>query len=264
MPWPAGIGSGGPRSSWAGCTSLSCPERGPAACRRRGDRRGRAGLGTILEDVEAGTLAAGLSRRLSPALSRRPAAAARNPARDSYLTTGSMIATRGCHNRCGFCYLSTDGLQMPYMVRDVEQVVAEIRDAGQPYVVFMDNNLGSNARLLAAALPGLAAAGDHLERGGVDRRDRRSRRWCARWRWPAARACSWASSRWQTQRRRRAGRRSPPAEDYARRVAIFHRLRHASQRQLRLRLRPRPAATFSRRRWPGSRRTGWSAPRSTS
>jgi len=33
---------------------------------------------------------------------------------------------------------------MPYMTRDVEQVVAEVRDAGQAYVVFMDNNLGSN------------------------------------------------------------------------------------------------------------------------
>ena len=64
--------------------------------------------------------------------------------RDSYLTTGGMIATRGCHNRCDFCYLSTSGLKMLYMARDVEQVVAEVRDAGQAYVVFMDNNLGSN------------------------------------------------------------------------------------------------------------------------
>ena len=26
----------------------------------------------------------------------------------------SLIATRGCHNRCGFCYLATEGLHMPY------------------------------------------------------------------------------------------------------------------------------------------------------
>src|SRR5437899_59123 len=38
----------------------------------------------------------------------------RTTARDSYLTTTSLIATRGCHNRCGFCYLSTDGLQIHY------------------------------------------------------------------------------------------------------------------------------------------------------
>lgn len=32
--------------------------------------------------------------------------------RDSFLTTTSLIATRGCHNRCGFCYLATEGLYM--------------------------------------------------------------------------------------------------------------------------------------------------------
>jgi len=32
---------------------------------------------------------------------------------------------------------------MPYQVRDVEQVVAEFRGDGQPYGVFVDNNLGS-------------------------------------------------------------------------------------------------------------------------
>ena len=38
--------------------------------------------------------------------------------RHSFLTTTSLIATRGCHNRCGFCYLATDGLRMPYRMRD--------------------------------------------------------------------------------------------------------------------------------------------------
>ena len=37
--------------------------------------------------------------------------------RRSFLTTTSLIATRGCHNRCGFCYLATDGLRMPYRMR---------------------------------------------------------------------------------------------------------------------------------------------------
>ena len=66
----------------------------------------------------------------------------------SFLTTTSLIATRGCHNRCGFCYLSTDGLRMPYRMRDVEQVVAEIEADGQPYCVFVDNNLGSRPEYL--------------------------------------------------------------------------------------------------------------------
>jgi radical SAM superfamily enzyme YgiQ (UPF0313 family) len=68
--------------------------------------------------------------------------------RQSFLTTSSLIATRGCHNRCGFCYLATDGLGMPYQIRDVEQVVEEFRNDDQPYAVFTDNNLGSRPEYL--------------------------------------------------------------------------------------------------------------------
>lgn len=63
--------------------------------------------------------------------------------RRSFLTSTSLIATRGCHNRCGFCYLATDGLRMPYQFRDVTQVVDEWTANDQPYAVFIDNNLGS-------------------------------------------------------------------------------------------------------------------------
>jgi radical SAM superfamily enzyme YgiQ (UPF0313 family) len=70
--------------------------------------------------------------------------------RDSFLTTTSLIATRGCHNRCGFCYLSTEGLHMPYLVRDVAQVAREFQSDGQPYAVFIDNNLGSRPDYLRA------------------------------------------------------------------------------------------------------------------
>jgi radical SAM superfamily enzyme YgiQ (UPF0313 family) len=68
--------------------------------------------------------------------------------RDSFLTTSSVIATRGCHNRCDFCYLSTEGLDMPYRLRDVEQIVSELAADGQPYAVFVDNNLGSRPEYL--------------------------------------------------------------------------------------------------------------------
>src|SRR5213075_2621411 len=64
--------------------------------------------------------------------------------RASFLTTTSLIATRGCHNRCGFCYLATDGLRMPYRMRDPSQVAGESLAYRQPYAVFVDNNLGSN------------------------------------------------------------------------------------------------------------------------
>jgi radical SAM superfamily enzyme YgiQ (UPF0313 family) len=70
--------------------------------------------------------------------------------RRSFLTTTSLIATRGCHNRCGFCYLATDGLRMPYRMRDPQQVASEFVDNNQPYAVFIDNNLGSRRDYLHA------------------------------------------------------------------------------------------------------------------
>src|SRR6266576_301097 len=68
--------------------------------------------------------------------------------RQSFLTTTSLIATRGCHNRCGFCYLATDGLRMPYRMREPQQVAGEFEADDQPYGVFIDNNLGSNREYL--------------------------------------------------------------------------------------------------------------------
>jgi radical SAM superfamily enzyme YgiQ (UPF0313 family) len=65
-----------------------------------------------------------------------------------FLTATSLMATRGCHNRCSFCYLATDGLRMPYQMRDPGQVAAEWRAEGAPYAVFLDNNLSSNRAYL--------------------------------------------------------------------------------------------------------------------
>ena len=70
--------------------------------------------------------------------------------RQSFLTTTSLVATRGCHNRCGFCYLATDGLRMPYRMRRPEQVAQEFAENGEPYAVFIDNNLGSRRDYLHA------------------------------------------------------------------------------------------------------------------
>jgi radical SAM superfamily enzyme YgiQ (UPF0313 family) len=70
--------------------------------------------------------------------------------RKNFLTTTSLIATRGCHNRCGFCYLATEGLRMPYRMREPAQVAAEFLADDQPYGVFIDNNLGSNRNYLHA------------------------------------------------------------------------------------------------------------------
>jgi radical SAM superfamily enzyme YgiQ (UPF0313 family) len=104
------------------------------------------------------------NRRLAPeyrADFRGPYRADPSPAREllprqGFLTAASLNATRGCHNRCGFCYLATDGLKMPYRTRDVAQVLAEIRRTGEPYCVFTDNNLGSDRAYLHELCRGLA------------------------------------------------------------------------------------------------------------
>ncbi|HUR52791.1 MAG TPA: radical SAM protein [Gemmataceae bacterium] len=122
---------------------LSCPEE----CAPHADAlvfgEGAQVWPEILRDVEAGQL-----KPRYDGSYRVPYRESPPPRRDlldrrAFLTTTSVNATRGCHNRCGFCYLSTDGLRMPYHVRDAEQVVAEIAADGQPYCVFTDNNLGS-------------------------------------------------------------------------------------------------------------------------
>ncbi len=65
-----------------------------------------------------------------------------------FLTTSSIIATRGCHNRCGFCYLSTRGLKMPYQAENPKHVAAKLHTHPGPYTVFLDNNLGANKEYL--------------------------------------------------------------------------------------------------------------------
>jgi hypothetical protein len=102
----------------------------------------------ILEDIEDRRLKKVYSGSYSRPYREDPAPCREILPRRSFLTTTSLIATRGCHNRCGFCYLSTDGLQMPYKMRDPEQVTEEFAADDQPYAVFIDNNLGSKPEYL--------------------------------------------------------------------------------------------------------------------
>ena len=109
----------------------------------------------ILEDIERHALRPRYDASYARPYRLDPPARRSVLPREAFLTTTSVIATRGCHNRCGFCYLATDGLHMPYRMRDVQQVVEEIVADGQPYTVFVDNNLGSRPdylRRLCAAL----------------------------------------------------------------------------------------------------------------
>jgi radical SAM superfamily enzyme YgiQ (UPF0313 family) len=174
-----------------------------------------------------GDAAAGALRRTYTADYRRPYRDDPPPRRDllprrSFLTTSSLIATRGCHNRCGFCYLSTQGLHMPYLVRDVEQIVAEFQADRQPYGVFVDNNLGSRPdylRRLCGALAPLdkiwsAAVSIDVTDDPTLVRDM------------ARAGCTGVFVGFEslhTDNITASGKKSPPAEDYARRVEIFHR-----------------------------------------
>jgi radical SAM superfamily enzyme YgiQ (UPF0313 family) len=176
----------------------------------------------ILRDIEAGSL----RRRYEADYSRHyaldpPARRAVLP-RASFLTTSSIIATRGCHNRCGFCYLSTEGLHMPYRMREVAQVVEEITADQQPYVVFVDNNLGSRPaylRKLCAALRPLkiiwsAAVTIDVTDDPSLVRDM------------ALAGCTGVFIGFESLNGGNLGdsnKRTPPPEDYARRVAVLHR-----------------------------------------
>ena len=141
--------------------------------------------------------------------------------RDSFLTTTSLIATRGCHNRCGFCYLATDGLHMPYLVRDVEQIAGEFANDDQPYAVFIDNNLGSKPeylRQLCRALRPLekiwsaAVSIDVTDDASLVRE-------------MAMAGCTGVFVGFESLQNaniRDAGKKSPLTEEYARRVRILH------------------------------------------
>jgi radical SAM superfamily enzyme YgiQ (UPF0313 family) len=138
-----------------------------------------------------------------------------------FLTTTSLNATRGCHNRCGFCYLATDGLRQPYKMRDPEQVVAEWRADDQPYAVFTDNNLGSNraylTRLCAALTPlgriwSAAVTLDITDDPSLVRA-------------MALAGCTGVFIGFESladSNLSRARKKTPRAEEYARRVALLH------------------------------------------
>lgn len=133
-----------------GLHALSCPEE----CAPHADALAIGdGVQTwpeILRDFEVGALKPRYHAMYETEYRNDPAPRRELLPRSSFLTTTSMIATRGCHNRCGFCYLATDGLRMPYRMRNPEQVVAEWAADDQPYAVFTDNNLGSKRDYLKA------------------------------------------------------------------------------------------------------------------
>jgi radical SAM superfamily enzyme YgiQ (UPF0313 family) len=177
----------------------------------------------VLADVEAGAV----KRRYYGSF-RKPYRLDPPPRRDllpreSFLTTASLIATRGCHNRCDFCYLATDGLSMPYQTLTPQQVVDQFGATREPYAVFTDNNLGSKPaylRQLCHALRPLekiwsaAVTLDVTDDPDLVREMARA-------------GCTGVFIGLESlsdQNIVDSGKRSPRAEEYARRVEIFHRV----------------------------------------
>jgi len=176
----------------------------------------------ILRDIDAGKL-----EKVYRADYRRPYRLDPLPRRDllsrnGFLTTTSLIATRGCHNRCGFCYLATEGLHMPYLVKDVEQIADEFRADSQPYGVFTDNNLGSKPEYLRQLCHALrpvekiwsaAVSIDVADDPGLIRE-------------MALAGCTGVFVGFESLQNDNivdARKKSPRTEDYARRVELFHK-----------------------------------------
>jgi radical SAM superfamily enzyme YgiQ (UPF0313 family) len=199
----------------------SCPDE----CTRHADALalgdGVQLWGQILNDVDRGEL-----RQKYFGSYRRPYREDPPPRRDlvpkaSFLTTTSLNATRGCHSRCGFCYLATNGLHVPYMMRDTEQVAEELVSDGEPYAVFTDNNLGSRPeylRELSRAIRPLKKIWSAAV--SIDVTDDP-----ATIREMALSGCTGVFVGFESLQARNiedAGKKSPTPADYSRRVALFH------------------------------------------
>ena len=148
MSWRDGIASAGRKVVLGGLHVLSCPEEAAPHADALAIGEGVQLWPRILRDVEAGTLEPvyrGSYRRpyredpppRRDLLPRRSLPDHHEPDRHPRLPQPLRLLLPGDR-----------GAAMPYQVRDVEQVVAEFAADGQPYAVFIDNNLGSRPEYL--------------------------------------------------------------------------------------------------------------------
>jgi radical SAM superfamily enzyme YgiQ (UPF0313 family) len=175
----------------------------------------------ILRDVENGATRKIYRAGFTQPYDREPVPRRDLLPRDSFLTTTSVEATRGCHNRCRFCYLATNDLRVPYQTKPPSQVAREIEEDGQPYAVFTDNNLGSNKRYLFELCRALRAIGKIWSAAvSIDVTDDPKLV-----RAMALAGCTGVFVGFESltdTNLQEARKKSPAASDYARRVAIFH------------------------------------------
>lgn len=175
----------------------------------------------ILRDIERGDLKPRYEASYERPYNLDPPPRRSLAPRASFLTTTSLIATRGCHNRCGFCYLATEGLRIPYRVREPEDIRSQFAENGQPYAVFVDNNLGSKRDYLRALCRALRPL-DKIWSAAVtlDVTDEP-----ALVREMALAGCTGVFIGFESltdQNLVEARKRTPRTEDYARRVRLFH------------------------------------------
>jgi len=200
---------------------VSCPDECAPHADALAFGEGVQAWAAILADVEAGTLQPRYDGSYGRPYRDDPAPRRDLLPRDQFLTTTSLIATRGCHNRCGFCYLSTDGLHMPYQMRDVEQVAREFAADGQPYGVFIDNNLGSKPHYLRRLCRALRPLGKIWSAAvSIDVTDD-----ATLVREMALAGCTGVFVGFESLHPANiaaAGKKSPCPEEYARRVALLH------------------------------------------
>jgi radical SAM superfamily enzyme YgiQ (UPF0313 family) len=205
-----------------GLHALSCPEEVAPHADAMAIGDGVQLWPQILRDIDAGRLQKVYRADFKRPYSADPPARRSILPREAFLTTTSVIATRGCHNRCGFCYLATDGLHMPYRMRQVQQVAEEIAADDQPYAVFVDNNLGSRPdylRELCRALRPLKKIWSAALTIDVTDDPELVREM-------ALAGCTGVFIGFESLNEGNlaaARKRTPAPEDYARRVAILHR-----------------------------------------
>jgi radical SAM superfamily enzyme YgiQ (UPF0313 family) len=204
-----------------GLHALSCPDEVAAHADAIAIGNGVPTWPHILRDIEAGTLK---KRYYAPYgnYASDPAPDRTILPRWAFLTTASLIATQGCHNRCDFCYLATGDTRITYQMRPPEQVAREFGETGAPFGVFIDNNLGSNRRYLRSLCRALAplekiwSAAVTLDVTDDPDLVREM----------ALAGCTGVFIGFESlsdENLKAAGKRSPRAEDYGRRIDVFHR-----------------------------------------
>ncbi len=175
----------------------------------------------VLRDVETGEVRARYTGKFSHAFSEEPSPRREVLPAGIFLTTASLIATRGCRNRCDFCYMATKGNRMPHQLRPVAEVAAEFEATGEPYGVFIDNNLGSRPEYLRDLCRALRPLNKIWSAAvTIDLTDDPSLVHAM-----ADAGCTGVFVGLETligENLREAHKHTPDPSDYARRVAVFH------------------------------------------